>query len=115
MSSVGQIAGPDGFRTPVPKVLSSGEAWSSDFLSDTFETSSRSRILAVNDDCCREKLCLVADASISGARVSRELDPLARVYGKPISIVSDNGTDFTSRAILKWATENKADCHWIDP
>ena len=45
----------------------------------------------------------MADTSLSGARVARELDALVRVYGKPACIVSDNGTEFTSRAILKWA------------
>jgi putative transposase len=48
----------------------------------------------------------MADTSISGARVARELDALVRIYGKPASIVIDNGTDFKSRAILKWANEN---------
>jgi len=48
----------------------------------------------------------MADTSIAGARVARELDALDRVYGKPASIVSDNGTEFTSRAILKWANDN---------
>ncbi len=72
-------------------------------------------MLAVNDDCCRENLCLVADTSISGARVARELDALVRVYGKPACIVSDNGTEFTSRAILKWAGDNDVDWHYIDP
>ena len=43
----------------------------------------------------------MADCNISGARVARELDALIRVYGKPTSIVSDNETEFTSRAILK--------------
>ena len=84
------------------------------FLSDTFGVSRKFRILAVNDDCCRENLCLMADTSISGARVTRELDTLVRVYGKPASIVSDNGTEFTSRAILKWANENDVEWHYID-
>jgi putative transposase len=38
-----------------------------------------------------------------------------RIYGKPSCIVSDNGTEFTSRAILKWAGDNKVDWHYIDP
>ena len=38
-----------------------------------------------------------------------------RVYGKPACIVSDNGTEFTSRAILKWAGDNDVDWHYIDP
>ena len=86
-----------------------------DFLSDTFGASRRFRILAVNDDCCRENLCLVADTRISGARGARELDALVRVYGKPKSSVSDNGTEFTSRSILKWANDNKVNWHCIDP
>ena len=79
-----------GSRTPMPVALQPGERWSLDFLSDTFGVSRKFRILAVNDDCCRENLCLMADTSISGARVARELDALVRVYGKPASIVSDN-------------------------
>ena len=51
----------------------------------------------------------------SSARVARELDALVRVYGKPASIVSDNGTELTSRAVLKWANENGLDWHYIDP
>lgn len=84
----------------MPEALWPGERWSLDFLSDTFRASHRFRILAVNDDCSRENLCLMADTSISGARVAQELDALVRLYGKPASIVSDNGTEFTSRAIL---------------
>ncbi|MDG1451010.1 MAG: IS3 family transposase [Ascidiaceihabitans sp.] len=104
-----------GSRTPMPVALRTGERWSLDFLADTFGASRKFRILAVNDDCCRENLCLMADTSISGARVARELDALVRIYGKPASIVSDNGTEFTSRAILKWANENDVEWHYIDP
>jgi len=54
----------------------------------------------VVDDCSRECLALVADTSISGIRVARELDRLRAQYGKPRMIVSDNGTELTSTAIL---------------
>ncbi len=104
-----------GSRAPMPVALRPGERWSLDFVSDTFGASRKFRMLAVNDDCCRENLCLMADTSISGARVARELDALVRVYGKPACIVSDNGTEFTSRAILKWAGDNDVDWHYIDP
>ncbi len=104
-----------GSRTPMPVALLPGGRWSLDFVSDTFGVSRKFRMLAVNDDCCRENLCLMADTSISGARVARELDTLVRVYGKPACIVSDNGTEFTSRAILKWAGDNNVDWHYIDP
>ena len=104
-----------GTRTPMPEAIRPNARWSLDFLSDTFGASRRFRILAVNDDCCRENLCLVADTSISGARVARELDALVRIYGKPAGIVSDNSTEFTSTAILKWADRNGVDWHYIDP
>ncbi len=95
----------------MPEALRPGERCSLDVLSDTFGASRRFRILAVNDDCCRENLCLMADTSILGALVVREQDALVRLYGKPASIASYNGTEFTSRAILKWATENGVDWH----
>lgn len=104
-----------GSRTPMPVPLRPNDRWSMDFVADTFGASRRLRILATNDDCCRENLCLLGDTSISGVRVARELDTLVRLYGKPACIVSDNGTEFTSRAILKWASENKVEWHYIDP
>ena len=53
------------------------------------------RILAVIDDANRESLTLIADTSISGVRVARELDALIRLCGKPKQILSDNGAEFT--------------------
>jgi putative transposase len=104
-----------GSRAPMPQATAPNQRWSLDFLSDTFGASRRFRILAVNDDYCRENLCLAADTSISGDRVARELDALVRVCGRPACIVSDNGTEFTSRAILKWANDNGIVWHYIDP
>ena len=78
-----------GSRTPMPVPLRPNQRWSLDFLSDTFGACRKFRILAVNDDCCRENLALIADTSISGARVAREMDALVRIYGKPACIVSD--------------------------
>ena len=69
----------------------------------------------MKDDCCRENLGLIADTSISGARLAPELDALVRIYGKPVCFVSDNGTEFTSKAILRWANNNKVEWHYIDP
>ena len=47
--------------------------WSLDFVSDTFTDGRRFRVLAVVDDYTRECLALVADTSLSGMRVAREL------------------------------------------
>jgi transposase InsO family protein len=72
-------------------------------------------ILIVVDDCSRECLALIPDTSISGIRVARELDRLLADRGKPKMIVSDNGTDLTSNAILQWADDHKVAWHYIAP
>ena len=52
------------------------ERWSLDFASDCLDRNRRFRILVVVDDCTRECLAAVADTSISGTRVARELDAM---------------------------------------
>ena len=104
-----------GTRAPMPVAEHHNARWSLDFVSDSFGPLRKFRMLAVLDDCTRECLSIVADTSLSGARVVRELSALFRIYGKPGFIVSDNGTEFTSRAILKWADENTVAWHYIDP
>lgn len=104
-----------GSRTPMPQAHAPNARWSLDFVSDTFGASRRFRALAVVDDCTRECLGLIADTSISGARVARELDAMIRIYGRPASIVSDNGTELTSRAILDWQGKTRIAWHYIEP
>lgn len=104
-----------GTRAPLDAPERPNERWSLDFLSDVFEPGRRFRILAVIDDCTRENLGLIADTSISGARVARELDALIRLYGKPQTIVSDNGTELTSRSMLEWQNTTGVNWHYIAP
>lgn len=104
-----------GTRAPMLIPLRPNERWSLDFVSDQFTDGRRFRILTVVDDCTRECLGLVADTSLSGVRVARELDRLMTEYGRPKMIVSDNGSEFTSNAILAWADRAKAEWHYIAP
>ena len=67
------------------------------------------------DDFTRECLCLVADTSLSGRRVARELDAVIAARGRPLSCVSDNGTELTSMAILRWSQEIRVEWHYIAP
>lgn len=48
-------------------------------------------------------------------RVARELDRLIERRGKPHIIVSDNGTELTSHAILRWQKESGVEWHYIAP
>jgi putative transposase len=81
-----------GTRRPITTPLAPNQRWSLDFVSDQLTDARRFRILAVVDDCTRECLALVADTSISGRRVARELDDIIRRRRRrPDVIVSDNG------------------------
>lgn len=104
-----------GTRAPMLVPLGPCQRWSLDFISDQLEDGRRLRILAVVDDCTRENLALVVDTSLSGARVARELDRLITEHGKPTMIVSDNGSEFTSNAILAWADRVRVEWHYIAP
>jgi putative transposase len=104
-----------GTRAPAAVPQGRNQRWSLDFVSDTFMDGRRFRILAVVDDFTRECLALVADTSLSGNRVARELDGLIAQRGRPAMVVSDNGTEFTSTAILRWQQESGIDWHYIAP
>ena len=90
-------------ETRAPMAIPPGvnQRWSLDFVSDALNDGRRFRILCVIDDFSRECPATVADKSHSGERVVRELDTIASRWGYPIMVVSDNGTELTSNAILK--------------
>lgn len=89
-----------GMRRPIEAALTPNQRWSLDFVSDQMTDGQRLRILAVVDDCSRECLALLASTSLSGVPVARELDEIVRRRGRPATVVSDNGTELTSNAIL---------------
>jgi putative transposase len=59
------------------------------------------RVLAIVDDFTRQCLALVADTSLPGLRVARELDVVIARCGRPAMIVSDNGTELTGVTIRR--------------
>lgn len=104
-----------GTRVPMTVPQAKNERWSLDFVSDALGCGRRFRILAIVDDFTRECLALVADTSLSGARVGRELNALMSARGKPAMVVSDNGTELTSLVMLRWQEETGVAWHYIQP
>jgi putative transposase len=104
-----------GTRRPMLVPEAVNRRWSLDFVSDAFTDGRRFRVLAVVDDYSRECLALVADTSLSGLRVARELDALIARRGRPEMVVSDNGTELTSMAILAWSQRTGVEWHYIAP
>lgn len=104
-----------GIRVIERKASRMNEIWSLDFMSDRLADGRKIRLLNIVDEFTRESLSIVVDTSLSGLRVARELDHIIREKGKPNQIISDNGTEFTSKAILKWSQENFIDWRYIEP
>jgi len=104
-----------GTRAPIAVAQGANQRWSIDFASDALSDGRRFRILTIVDDFTRECLALIADTSLSGLRVVRELDALIAVRGCPVMCVSDNGTELTSMAVLCWSQENRVQWHYIAP
>jgi putative transposase len=104
-----------GTRAPMALPQGANQRWSLDFVSDMLADGRRFRVLVVVDDFTRECLTLVVDTSLSGIRVARELDLLVIARGRPLMVVSDNGTELTSRAILRWQEDQAVEWHYIAP
>ena len=118
-----------GTRAPMAIPQGRNQRWSLDFVSDTFVDGRRFRVLVVVDDITRECLTLVADTSLSGVRIARELDRLVALRGWPAMLVSDRlgpGNDpmdrfpeeghrvhLTCRA--GWSETNRVEWHDIAP
>jgi putative transposase len=104
-----------GTRAPMAMPQGPNQRWSLDFVADQLVDGRRFRVLVVIDDCTRECLALVVDTSLSGQRVARELDALIALRCRPLMVVSNNGTELTSRAILQWQEDSQVEWHYIAP
>ena len=102
-------------RVPMLVPAKINERWSLDFVSDQLANGRRFRILNIIDDYSRECVGQLVDVSLSGMRVARFLDELARTRGLPKVIVCDNGPEFTSKALFFWSRASRVTLHFIQP
>jgi putative transposase len=102
-------------RIPMAVTTRPNERWSLDFVADQLACGRRFRILNVIDDFSRESVGQLADFSISGQRVARFLNELAQHRSLPHTLVCDNGTEFTSKAMFFWSKETGTKLHFIQP
>ncbi|MDR6336940.1 putative transposase [Xanthobacter flavus] len=104
-----------GTRAPATMPQGANQRWSLDFVSDALNDGRRFRVLNIVDDFTRECLAAAVDSSLSGARVVRELNEVIARRGRPCMIVSDNGTELVSPAILGFCEETAIEWHYIAP
>ncbi len=102
-------------NTP-PAVTRPNERWSVDFIADTFSSGRTMRVMTMVDDCTHEGLAVEPAFSFPSLAVIRVLEAVAIERGSlPAILKFDNGPEFTSHAMLRWAAERDIELHFIDP
>jgi len=93
-------------RPDRPRAAKLNESWSMDFVSDELFNGRRFRALTIVDNFSRECLAIDADQGIRGEQVVERLEYLKMTRGLPEMICVDNGSEFVSRVMDKWAYEH---------
>jgi putative transposase len=78
-----------------------------DFVSDSLFNGRRFRALTVVDNFSRECLAIEVGQKIRGEDVTKVMNRLKAIRGMPRSIYVDNGPEFISKELDRWAYENK--------
>jgi putative transposase len=90
--------------------------WSMDFVQDALFNGSRFRILSIVDNYSKKCLALAVGKSMKGADVVDELERLHVVEGiVPERIQCDNGSEFISKEVDRWAYEHSVTLDFSRP
>jgi putative transposase len=100
---------------PVDPPTARNQRWAMDFVSDALADGRRFRAFTLVDAFTRESPAIEVDTSLPGARVVRVLQTVAAKRGYPKSITVDNGPEFISTALDKWAFEHGVELRFIQP
>lgn len=106
---------PARIKQPLQQPTTVNRSWSMDFMSDSMVGNRKFRTLNIMDDCSREALAIEVDTSLSARRVIRTLDRIIEQRGKPLSVRTDNGPEFTSKDLELWAKEKGITIQFIQP
>lgn len=106
---------PGRIRVPIVAPDRPNRCWAVDSVADSPATGRRFRALCLVDACSKESPAILVDFSISGARIVRLLDEIAMIRDLPLELVSDNGPEFTSRALFGWSQRTGVALRFIEP
>ena len=102
-------------RQPLVRPGRANEVWLMDFMFDR-EASGRSiKCLVIVDDATHESVAIVAEHAIGGDHLTRILDGICAQRGTPAVIRTDNGAEFTGKAMLNWAHRRGVALRLIEP
>lgn len=102
-------------RHPLVLPAMANDTWSMDFVMDALASGRRIKCLTIVDDYTKECLDLPVAHSLSGEQVCRALDIIAAFRGYPKAVRTDQGPEFTSRALEQWAYTHGVELKLIQP
>lgn len=102
-------------RQPKSVVSAINEIWSMDFVMDQLFDGRRLRALTVVDNFSRECLAIEVGQSLRGEDVVRTLSAICTKRDKPRIIKADNGSEFISKVMDRWAYDNDVEIDFSRP
>lgn len=102
-------------REPLALPAGPNQTWSMDFVSDALAGGRRIKCLTIVDDFTKEAVDIVVDHGIGGQYLTRVLDQIVLFRGAPQAIRTDQGPEFTCRALDQWAYQNGVQLKLIQP
>lgn len=99
----------------LPGATVPNSVWCYDFVEDRLARGGKLRLLTVMDEHTRECLAIEVGRYMRSQDVILTLSRLMRLYGKPQFIRSDNGTEFTATAVMKWLRDANVGPAYIEP
>jgi putative transposase len=102
-------------RQPLMRPEKPNQIWSMDFVFDRIGGGRSMKCLAIVDDATTESVAIEPEHAFGGAHVTRVLERISIERGLPQVIRTDNGKEFTGKAMLTWAHERGISLKLIDP
>ncbi len=103
-------------RLSHPPASTIHQCWSMDFVSDALFDGRKFRALTIVDNYSRECLAIMPGQSLKGADVVSALERIKAERGiVPQRIQTDNGSEFISKEVDRWAYENKVTMQYSRP
>ena len=103
-------------RIETAQLTAPNQCWSMNFVSDALFDGRRFRALTLVDNYSRECLEIEVGQSLKGEDVVRIMERIKLLRGLvPERINVDNGSEFISKAVNKWASENNVTLNFSRP
>ena len=100
---------------PLLRPALANEVWAMDFVFDRVGTGRTLKCLTVVDYVTHEVIAVPVGHSMGGEHLTRALDAVCSLRGKPQVIRADNGPEFTGKAVMMWAHRQEIELRLIEP